>query len=163
MSESGNELIKEIIREGDFFGDITFHSRNDEVDYAVAMVDDTVICSFNQVEFEGILNRYATLAYNFAKRVGTKMKKMEIRHTNLVLNDVKTRLLNFFREWASSEGCKSGDTIVLQNYLTHNDIAGLISTSRQSVTVLLNELKESGLFSYNRREISISNRAFSVN
>ncbi|MEO8147499.1 MAG: Crp/Fnr family transcriptional regulator [Bacteroidia bacterium] len=163
MNENGNEMIKEIIREGDFFGDISFNHNENDVEYAIALTDDTVICSFNRSEFEAILNRNAMLALNFAKKVGGKLRKLETRHSNLVFNDVKTRLINFFKEWATSEGKCAGNKIVLANYLTHNDIAGLISTSRQSVTILLNELKGTGLFSYNRKEIEISQNAFSIN
>lgn len=163
MSESGTEMIKEVIREGDFFGDITMNTYTSEVEYAVALTDDTVICSFNRIEFEAILNRNPMLAVNFAKHVGSKLRKLEHRHSNLVFHDVKTRLINFFKEWAFSEGTKSGNKIVLNNYLTHNDIAGLISTSRQSVTVLLNELKDSGLFNYSRKHIEISQNAFAIN
>lgn len=163
MNDNGNEMIKEIIREGDFFGDIAFSKRDSDVEYAIALMDDTVICSFNRSEFESILNRHAILALNFAKKVGGKLRKLETRHSNLVFNDVKTRLINFFKEWATSEGRRSGNKIILANYLTHSDIAGLISTSRQSVTILLNELKDSGMFSYSRKEIEINNDAFSVN
>jgi CRP/FNR family transcriptional regulator, cyclic AMP receptor protein len=163
MSESGNEMIKEIIREGDFFGDITFNQFNQEVDYATSLMDGTIICSFNKDEFEGVLNRYSTMALNFARNISGKMRKLESRHSNLVFLDVKERLMAFFKEWAKTEGLKNGNTIRLKNYLTHNDIAGLISTSRQSVTILLNELKDSGLFSYNRKEIEINEKAFMLN
>jgi CRP/FNR family transcriptional regulator len=160
MGEDGNELIKEIIREGDFFGDLTMNNNYSAVEYAVALTDDTVICSFNPREFEGILNRTPMLAVNFARKVGSKLRRLENRHSNLVFLDVKTRLINFFKEWATTEGKKNGNTIVLNNYLTHNDIAGLISTSRQSVTVLLNEFKSSGLFTYSRKHIEINSNAF---
>ena len=39
------------------------------------------------------------------------------------------------------------------------DIAGIISTSRQSVTTLLNELKDGGMIYYNRKHIEFSDRA----
>lgn len=163
MGDQGHEMIKEIIREGDFFGDISFNSFGNQMEFATSLVDDTVICSFNRAEFEAVLNRNAILAINFAKKVSSKFRRLEIRHSNLVFNDVKTRLINFFRDWATTEGKRLGNKIVLQNYLTHNDIAGLISTSRQSVTILLNELKESGMFNYSRKEIEINTGAFSIN
>jgi CRP/FNR family transcriptional regulator, cyclic AMP receptor protein len=45
---------------------------------------------------------------------------------------------------------------VLNNYLTHTDIANFISTSRQSVNVLLNELRDSGMLYYNRKKIELN-------
>ncbi len=160
MGENGNELIKEIIREGDCFGDISFNNIGNQNEFATALMDDTVICSFNRAEFEGVLNRHATIALNFAKKVSGKLRKLENRHSNLVFNDVKTRLINFFKEWAITEGKKADNKIILSNYLTHNDIAGLISTSRQSVTVLLNELKEVGFLKYSRKQFEITDVKF---
>ena len=41
----------------------------------------------------------------------------------------------------------------MPNYLTHEDIANLIGSSRQTVTTLINELEGEGILSYNRQEI----------
>jgi CRP/FNR family transcriptional regulator, cyclic AMP receptor protein len=160
ISDNGNELIKEIIRQGDFFGDVSLNNAIKQIEYATAIVDDTVICSFNRHEFEAILNRHGILALNFAKKMGGKLQRLESRHADLVFLDVKTRLVNFIKEWAAMEGKKTTDRIVLKNYFTHSDIAGMISTSRQSVTILLNELKQTGLINYNRKEIEIADISF---
>ena len=50
-----------------------------------------------------------------------------------------------------------GDKIILNNYLTHTDIANIIATSRQSVNVLLNELRDDGILFYNRKHIELNN------
>jgi CRP-like cAMP-binding protein len=39
--------------------------------------------------------------------------------------------------------------------LTHKDIAALTGTSRQTVTTILNELKEQNLINFDRRQILI--------
>ncbi|HOD10701.1 MAG TPA: helix-turn-helix domain-containing protein [Flavobacterium sp.] len=43
----------------------------------------------------------------------------------------------------------------MSNYLTQTDIAQIICTSRQTATLLLNELEEKNLIYYNRKEIII--------
>ena len=53
-----------------------------------------------------------------------------------------------------------GNKIILNNYLTHTDIANVIATSRQSVNVLLNELRDSGMLLYNRKKIELNNTAY---
>jgi CRP/FNR family transcriptional regulator len=87
-------------------------------------------------------------------KVSEKFKSLESRYVNMVTKDVKSRLLYCFREWAKKEGRRIGDKIIVKNSLTHSDLANLVSTSRQTVTVILNELKESGAITYNRKEIS---------
>jgi CRP/FNR family transcriptional regulator, cyclic AMP receptor protein len=83
---------------------------------------------------------------------------MENRHSDLVFYDAKARLIRFIRNWAISDGNKVGDKIILENYLTHTDIANVIATSRQSVNVLLNELRDAGLLFYNRKRIELDDR-----
>ena len=97
-----------------------------------------------------------TLTMNYMAKVAEKFKSMENRYVNMVSQDVKSRLIFCFKEWAKKEGRDQGDKIVFKNSLTHNDIASMISTSRQTVTVMLNELKEAGVISYNRKEIAFS-------
>jgi CRP-like cAMP-binding protein len=46
--------------------------------------------------------------------------------------------------------------VVIENYLTQNDIAQIICTSRQTATQLLNEMETNGTLIYNRKEIIIS-------
>src|SRR5258708_5960779 len=82
---------------------------------------------------------------------------VENRHADLVFLDTKDRLIRFIKNWARSDGNRIGDKIILNNYLTHSDIAGFIATSRQSVNMLLNELRSSGLLCYNRKHIELNN------
>ncbi len=42
------------------------------------------------------------------------------------------------------------------NYLTHADIANSIAASRQTVSILFNELRDAGLLFYNRKQIELS-------
>ena len=96
------------------------------------------------------------LALRYASKVSSKLKKAENRHADLVFRDAKSRLIRFMKYWANMDGDRVGDKIILNNYLTHSDIAGFISTSRQSVNVLLNELRDSGMLFYNRKKIEIN-------
>ena len=52
----------------------------------------------------------------------------------------------------------ANDEIILKNYLTHQDIASLICSTRQTVTALFNDLKEKGALDYTRNEIIIKNK-----
>jgi CRP/FNR family transcriptional regulator len=76
-----------------------------------------------------------------------------------MLRDVRSRLVRFIKNWATIEGSKLGDKIILQNYLTHSDIAGIISTSRQTVSILFKEMKDSGVLHYNRKLIQLNDPA----
>ncbi|WP_373943361.1 helix-turn-helix domain-containing protein [Polaribacter sejongensis] len=49
---------------------------------------------------------------------------------------------------------KQGDKVIVHPY-TQKDIASLIGTSRSNLNVLMNELKEANIISFNRKEIRL--------
>lgn len=126
-------------------------------EFAEALTANTVVCVFNSNEFKKLLSENPAIALNYANAVNNKLKKLENRHSDLVFRDAKSRLIRFIKNWAQSDGSLMGDKIILNNYLTHSDIAGVISTSRQSVNVLLNELRDAGMLFYNRKRIELNN------
>lgn len=152
-----NELVKDILTEPDIFGDLGLegHLRSDEC--AEALTANTIICSFHISDFRRILEENPQMVLGYARKVNSKLQRLENRHADLVFLDTKDRLIRFIKNWARTDGNQMGDKIILNNYLTHSDIAGFISTSRQSVNMLLNELRTSGLLCYNRKRIELNN------
>jgi CRP/FNR family transcriptional regulator len=106
-------------------------------------------------DFEDLMYRHPSLALSYTKFVGMKMKRIRNNYTNLISKDARTRLHDFLKDWATREGRQENDGIVLENYLTQNDIAQIICTSRQTATQLLNDLEHKGIIIYNRKEIVI--------
>jgi CRP-like cAMP-binding protein len=155
IDEEGNETIKDIIQKGDLFGELTLENDKNSNEYAKALTDDVVICSFLMSDFENLMLQNPNLALTYTKFVGLKMKRIKNNYSNLMSKDAKTRLFTFIKEWAEREGKKDGNKVTIENYLTQADIAQIIGTSRQTATQLLNEMEENQLIYYSRKEILI--------
>ena len=155
LDSNGNETIKDIIQKGDLFGELTLETDNKNEEYAKVLSDDVTICSFLMSDFEDLLLKNPTLALSYTKFVGLKMKRIKNSYANLISKDAKTRLYQFLKNWAEQEGSKNGNVVTIENYLTQNDIAQIICTSRQTATHLLNEMESNNLLSYKRKEIVI--------
>ena len=155
VDENGNETIKDIIQKGDLFGELTLESDKNSNEYAKALTDEVAICSFLLSDFEDLMLKNPNLALSYTKFVGLKMKRLKNNYANLVSKDAKTRLLTFLKEWAERDGKQIGNRVIIENYLTQTDIAQIICTSRQTATLLLNELEENGIMHYGRKEIII--------
>jgi len=156
-SASENELIKDILVEPDIFGDLSLDGQLNKYEAAEALTANTIIVSFHISDFKRILEDNPIMALGYVRKVNTKLQKMENRHAELVFLDTKDRLIRFIKNWARTDGNRMGDKIILNNYLTHSDIAGFIATSRQSVNMLLNELRSSGMLCYDRKHIELNN------
>jgi len=151
-----NELIKDILTAPDVFGDLSLDGHPSIDEFAEALTANTVVCVFNVPEFKKLLQENPLMALSYANIVNNKLKKLQGRHSDLVFRDAKSRLIRFIKNWAVSDGNRIGDKIILNNYLTHTDIARVIATSRQSVNTLLNELRDSGVLFYNRKKIELN-------
>ncbi len=157
FNEDSAELIKDIITAPDIFGDLSMKGRPPRDEFAEALTANTLVGVFAVSDFRRILRDNPDMALTYANMVNEKLRRLEHRHADLVFCDTKARLIRFIKNWAKTDGNKMGDQIVLNNYLTHTDIANVIATSRQSVNVLLNELRESGMLFYNRKQIMLNN------
>lgn len=153
----GNELIKSIVLGGDHFGEISNAAYKQTQEFAEILSSEVIVCIFNQDEFEVLMQKHPVLALSFARRMAEKLRGLETRYTNLVFKDVKARLKSFIFDWANKEGKQDEAGLVIKNYLTHGEIANIISSSRQTVTTLINELKEEGVIVYSRKIITIPN------
>jgi CRP-like cAMP-binding protein len=86
-------------------------------------------------------------------------RSTEERLESLLLHGVEARLVDFLfgahRRWAAEH--VSGELIAAP--FTHADIALLIGSTRETVTLLLGKLKRAGLIQFDRRRIVIRDRA----
>ncbi len=155
MDENGNEMIKDIILTGDLFGEISINALGLTHEYAEILSSEVILCTFTMEQFEKLMEKHPALALNFTKMMGDKLRQLEHRYANLVFKDVKARLKDFIRTWAAKEGKEEPEGVTIRNYLTHNEIASLISSSRQTVTTIINELKDAGALTYSRSKIVI--------
>jgi CRP/FNR family transcriptional regulator len=154
IDNEGREQVKEIIQKGDVFGQLTLGRDSMGGEFAQAYRDDVSLCAFNVSDFEKLLKTHPGLALQFSKQVGAKLRKIENRLVNLLNKDVKSRLLHFLWQLVEQNlGENTAEGFCIPNYLTHEDIAGLIGSSRQTVTTMINLLENEGMVSFNRQEI----------
>jgi CRP/FNR family cyclic AMP-dependent transcriptional regulator len=157
IDDEGNEFVKDILQPGDVFGQLTFEKTGLQGEFAQAHKKDSVLCAFSVDDFKNLLEKKPQLAVVFSKKVGEKVRRVESRLLNLLKRDVRTRLLYFI--WTIIPHTPGGDEAVeIPNYLTHEDIARLTGTSRQTVTTLFNQLEEEGLIAVDRKKIVIKSR-----
>ena len=153
FSTNGDEMIKELLSPGDLFGDVMLSQEGHNFEYAEVISERAIYFTTSLDQLTSMMRTHYAFTMNYMAKVSEKFKSLENRYMNMMSKDVKSRLIFCFKEWARKEGKSLGDRVVIKNSLTHHDLANLISTSRQTVTVILNELKEAGAIRYNRREI----------
>lgn len=157
VDEDGNELIIDLIHQGELFGELKSSQNGTPYEYAQVMSDRVSLCRFDSNDFEKLLSEHPQLALSYTKLVGFKLKRVKNRYSNLFFLNTKDRLVAFLKDWAMRDGNQTGDTVILNNFLTQKDISQIICASRQTTTQLFNEWEKQGLIEYSRKEIRIKN------
>lgn len=153
---SGHDLVKEILVDGELFGDFSFIGANID-GYVTGLRANTYMFYFTSAELKKILQRNHTMSLNYMEMISMKLRHLEARHSVWTSKDARLRLLYFFQGWAACAGTRTGNSVILENYFALSDIAEFIGVTRQFMHTMLNELKEEGLLHYSRKQIEVSN------
>lgn len=153
--DDGKEVVKAILTKGEIFGELALAGEDKRSDFAQAMDDDTAICPMSIDELKALMWEDKDLSFRLLKLVGLRLMRMERKLELLVFKDARTRVIEFLKDAASWKGKKVGFETMIPTKLTHKDIASLTGTSRQTVTTILNELKEKNLIYFDRKKILI--------
>jgi len=154
-SESGKEITKTILSKGEIFGEMALTGEELRQDFAQSAENDTIVCPMSIGEMQTLMLDNRNLSLKIFKLMGFRLRKLERRLESLVFKDARTRIVEFIREMGEEQGKKVGFETLIKNYLTHQDIANLTGTSRQTVTTIMNELRDQNLINFDRRRILI--------
>jgi CRP/FNR family transcriptional regulator, cyclic AMP receptor protein len=152
--EDGKETVTAILSIGEIFGELALAGEDKRKDFAQAM-ESTTICPLSITELEELMKDNKELSFKILKLIGLRLMKLERKLELLVFKDARTRIIEFLKDAAAWKGKKVGFETMIPTRLTHKDIASLTGTSRQTVTTILNELKEKNLINFDRKKILI--------
>jgi len=156
--EDGKEVITAILSTGEIFGELAMAGEEKRKGYAQAM-EATVICPLSITQLADLMKENKELSFKILKLIGLRLMKLERKLELLVFKDARTRVIEFLKDAASWKGKKVGFETMIATRLTHKDIAALTGTSRQTVTTILNELKDKNLINFDRKKILIRDLA----
>lgn len=153
--DDGKEVISSILTSGELFGELALAGEETRRDFAQTMEDNTTVCPLGIDDLKALMKDNHELSFKILKLVGLRLMKLERKLELLVFKDARTRIIEFLKDAAAWKGKKVGYETMIPTRLTHKDIAALTGTSRQTVTTILNELKEKNLINFDRKKILI--------
>ena len=118
--------------------------------YAVAKAG-TVVKAVPKLNFLNLLSQHPFLNRFIMKGLVQRQATAQRRLQNMELMSTRQRILHFLVEYTERAGRDAGYEKVVRNILTHQEIGGLCQASRQSVTTVLNDLRQKRVIHFNRR------------
>lgn len=152
ISEEGREVTIALLAPGEIFGELEVLGDAPRDTLAEAL-DDSKICVVKKDLFLDMVSKKPEFSFRLTKLIGFRMRKIENRVEDLVFKDVPARLARLLLDLAKDYGKESPDGIFLQIKLTHQEMANLIGSIRETVSAILGDFKREGWISFEGRKI----------
>jgi len=154
--ESGRETTLYIVQPGQIFGEQALVGEDKRTHRAEALDRNVMICSIPRAEFEAFLQRYPELSRKVYKSIGERMRTVEQKLADIIFRGSEERIINFLYTMGKENQKPGGvDEAYIRPFFTHEEIAYLTATSRQTVTSVLNKLKSEDVLTYNYNKMYI--------
>lgn len=154
MNEEGKEITKAILGKGEVFGELALVGEERRRDSASAL-ENTTVCVVTLEEMHNLMRERSDINLFFMRIFGTRQLEMERRLESLVFRDSRSRIVEFLVQLTRSNGQRVGYEWVIRKPITHQEIANLTATSRQTVTTTLNDLRFKKLLTFNRARLLV--------
>ena len=154
MNEDGKEITKAILGKGEVFGELALVGEERRRDWATAL-ENTSACVVTIDELHALMRERSDLNLFFMRIFGARQLEMERRLESLVFRDSRSRVVEFLVQLTQAKGQAVGFEWVIRKPITHQEIANLTATSRQTVTTTLNDLRFKKLLTFNRARLLV--------
>lgn len=158
-STDGKEVIKSLMHPLAMFGELGLIGEKERQDFAQALKEDVHLFVLKVEDFKRLMRHNFELCSHVMQLFGSRLIRAESKLESLIFKDARTRIIEFIKDSVNQRGRKVGYEMLLKHSLTHQDIANITCTSRQTVTLVLNELKKSDLIYFNRGKILVRDMA----
>jgi CRP/FNR family cyclic AMP-dependent transcriptional regulator len=156
LSRDGKQQTIAMLGPGDGFGEIGMVDR-DAQDLYIEALEDTTVCRTTRDSFLQLASRDPALAIRLAEAMGEKLQEARERIADFAFRDVRGRMAHLLLTFLARERRLTDDPSRdrIEPGLTHRELADIIGTRRESVTLALNSLERDGLIQIESREIVI--------
>ncbi len=144
VNAAGKQFTTDILSDGNIFGQTSSFALTDSDTYVEAMLD-TYLCIMGQEEFHRFMDQKPTLAVRLLSILAERLKDTCDLSEHIALADVKTRVLFLLFRLAERSGSQKGQWQSIRLRLTHSDMAGMVGSSRETVSAVMSQLKSDGL------------------
>ena len=156
LSQSGREIILEIISPMDFFGGVAVMRGFPYPANAVAM-DDAELLKISRSNLMRILDRFPNLMYCMAMNIGDRIKGSHEALKNIAVEKVESRIASMLIKLADKAGSEPlGDgSVTIDMKLTKQDIAEMVGTTVETSIRTMSKFKKLGIVSEKSGKITI--------
>jgi CRP-like cAMP-binding protein len=152
---TGREAVIDILSAGSLFGESALYSaaglrENSAIAYEQSRLVRIPVGVFQM----GMTEDKQLHNYTF-RLMGQRLENAERRLADFALNAIPARLERLLAEFSERYGVLAGDGVLIDIPLPHREIASIVGSTRESVTVRLNAMRREGTIDFVNRRILV--------
>ena len=155
VSEDGREVILSILGKGNFFGEMSLldgfpRSAN------VTTMAETELLMVRRADFLHFIQNSPQTAIKLLAVLAQRLRKTDRKIEGLALSDVTGRITQTLLQLAEEQGVPTPDGILVKNRPTHQDLANMSGTTRETVSRTLKRLETQGYIMHKGKDLLIA-------
>ncbi len=152
MTMAGKKIVVATLEAGAIFGEMALIGTGMHNTYAEA-AEDCLICVMSSVDLERLILKRPQVALRLIRSIGERLSNTEQRLEEIAFKSIPSRLAALLLRITEGHEEK-----VIKGY-THQDLAEILGTYRETTTQTLNDFKTRGLINIGRKRIELLNIA----
>ncbi len=156
ISTGGSEqdTILALLYPGDIFGELAMIEEAPR-DHVAEAVEDTVLCALNRDLLLQMVQQSPALGYQITKLMGLRLRRLRTRVEELLYKSAHARIAHTLLDLAADYGVEDDDGILISIRLNQGDLGNLVGLTRETVNIVLQDLKQRGLVEAGRQSIRL--------
>jgi len=158
-SDRGQEVVVDIYQTDEFFGESAFLNHGSSSEEARAF-EDTKVMAWTAAEMEGLATRQPRLAIALLQVLVQRNVDLARRIESLAVDSIGRRVARTLIRLSERMGSPASDGSVQMIPLTHEVLSQYVGTSREVVTLHMNQFRRKGYLRYSRKSMVLYRSAF---
>lgn len=155
----GREKTLTILQAGDFFGEMAIFDNLPRSATAEAIDPDVRLFGLNKKDFERLIHDNPSIALRIMKDLTCRIRQINQQVEDLAFKDVHGRVSSTLFQLLETEEKITGRNLTRLR-MTHQDLANMVGSSRETVTRALNRLQTEGVIAISHQQIEIIDREY---
>jgi CRP/FNR family transcriptional regulator, cyclic AMP receptor protein len=153
--QKGRELTLALCERGHLFGESPLFEEGPRNHYAEALLESEIL-EMPASKCRGLFHGSSGLAMKFTTAVWNRRADTDQRIEDVIFRDVPARLARSLLWLSEKYGeTNSKGTVGIGLRLTHQELASIVGTTRETTTLVLNKFKRDGLIGSSGRSLYI--------
>jgi CRP/FNR family cyclic AMP-dependent transcriptional regulator len=151
--DDAKEIILSLFREGDFFGEMALVRDGLTRSANAETLENSTLYVMKRSSFIAFMEKSPMLCLKLLEATMERLRKANEQIYDLTFLGVRSRILKSIIRMSEQYGTPIEEGILIDVKLTHQQLANMVGTVRESVTKVLQELQDEGCIVVRKKRI----------